>query len=630
MAKITPKTKALTDVQVALAETFLKPFESAQQMRDWVYNFFDLDFPMGCVDLDSNASPIEWMFEVYTAMRNNQGDEYPVWVVYSSRDSYKTLSCSALEVILMIHLKSTVAHMAAIKSQSAKAVQYINGFLRKVEPFLNHHGMEITSQNSSNIRITDANGNTVYTTVIVCTMTGANSEHTNFMCVDEIDVVPNPLAFEEAKMIPGVMNGRFPITVCTSTRKFAFGLMQKEIEEAQEKGYPIKHWNLIDITERCPKTRHKPEEQRQDRYIAKRMPLRQISPEQFNALMDEQKPDYEHIEAYAGCVDCKLLPVCKTRLAHRPSDDHGNLWKPIQSTINSFNRVEPDTAEAQLLCWKPSSSGLVYPRFDKTEGENTLTLDQAYYEFMGDEVTGITLPELILKMSEAGIQFYVGGDWGFRHNFALVVGAILPSGDFWLVESFVMSGLEFPDMMKYSEHIRDKYMPRKWFMDTAQPMFIKSFKKAGMSCKEFRKDVSGGIAATRGQVTDATGRRRLKVLLTQENAHLLKAFSNHHFRTDAAGNITAEPDDEEYADVMDSLRYMCQNLFATKGGLVAPDLREREQEILKHRSSLPQFQPDPGQRNYFNEIFEIASNEVDSKGKGKSATGSVFWDFSND
>lgn len=629
MAKNLDKIKELNDTQKALAEIFLTPFESSDQMRDWIYNFFDIDFPGSKIDPDSNSSPVDWMYEVYNSMRKNQGDVYPSYVVYSSRDSYKTLSCSALEVILMVHLKCTVAHMAAIKSQSAKAIQYINGFLRKIEPYLNYHQIEVTSQNTSNISITDANGDKVYTTVIVCTMTGANSEHTNFMVVDEVDVVPNPMAFEEAKMIPGVLNGRFPITVFTSTRKFAFGLMQKEIENAQNLGLPIKHWNLIDITERCPPDRHKPDFPKEIRYIGNKMPLRQIGESDYNSLIEDRKSEYSQIEAYFGCVSCKLLPVCKTRLAHRSLEDHGNMWKPISHTINQFGKINPDMAEAQLLCWKPSSTGLVYPRFDRTEGQNTLTISQAYYEFTGEENSNIQFNELILAMLDAGIQFYVGGDWGFRHNFALVVGAILPSGDFWIVECFVASGLEFPAMMQYSAYIRDKYRPRKWFMDTAQPMFIKSFRKDGMPCKDFKKDISGGIASIRGQIVDASNRRRLKIILTQENDHMVKALLTHHFKMDASGNLTSEPDDDEYADACDSLRYMGQNLFSPKKKQSSAEISDQEKDIIKNQYAPHHLQAEPGQRNYFKEIFSSVT-EDSSKPKGQSTSGSLFWDFSKD
>lgn len=445
-------------------------------------------------------------------------------------------------------------------------------------------------------------------------------------CVDEIDVVPNPQAFEEAKMIPGMLHGRYPLTIMTSTRKFAFGLMQKEIERAQGNGHPIRHWNILDITEHCPPERNKRFEPKIERYIARSLPLQQLSIKEYESLPDEKKGEYQLIEAHAGCAECKLLPVCKTRLADRPETDRGGLWKPIDFTINQFFKIEPDMAEAQLLCWKPSSTGLVYPRFDSNQ--NTISLEEAYYQFTGDQKDNVTLNDVIFALIDANINFYVGGDWGFRHNFALLVGAILPSGEFWILETFAMPGLEFPDMMKYAEYIRDKYRPKKWFMDTAQPMFIKSFRKAGMPCKDFKKDVSGGIAAGRGQIVDASNRRRLKVLLTEENKILLKGFATHHFKTDAAGNITSIPDDEDYADILDSYRYMCQNLFAPKGKLSAGDLKEREQDIIKHQS-MPQFQPSPGQRNYFQEIFDNTVDKDSKPGKGKNSNGSIFWDFSD-
>ena len=49
--------------------------------------------------------------------------------------------------------------------------------------------------------------------------------------MDEVDVVQDPRALEEAKMIPSMSNDRkyFPLTVYLSTRKFAGGLMEKTL-----------------------------------------------------------------------------------------------------------------------------------------------------------------------------------------------------------------------------------------------------------------------------------------------------------------------------------------------------------------------------------------------------------------
>ena len=621
----------LTEEQQIIAQTFLVPFESAEQLRDWAYNFLGIDFPLGRIDPTSNSSPAEWLFDAYTAIRNNLGGEKPTYVVYSSRDSYKTLSCAALEVIVMVHFELTIAHMAAIEPQSKKAVQYINSFLRKVNPYLEFHGRKIESQNTRNIAIKNEEGEICYITVIICTLTGANSEHTNIMVIDEVDVVRFPQAYEEAKLIPGVLNGRHPITIMTSTRKFAFGLMQKEIDSANEQNNPVLHWNILDITERCPEERHRPDLPKEERYTALNLPLRNLSPSEYQSMQEEKKSEFKKQEAYAGCAKCPLLPVCETRLAHRPKSDVGGLYKPIDFTINQFGKVNPDMGEAQLLCWKPSATGLVYGRFDAEEGQNTLTLDQAYYEFTGIHASGITLDDLIDLFHRKGINFYVGGDWGYAHAFALIAGAVLPSKEFWLFETLAIPGLEYEDMINRAIYFRDKYKPKKWFMDTAQPMFIKGFKKRKMPCKEFKKDVLGGIESIRGQIVDASNKRRLKVLKTDENDFLISGFQHHHFKMDASGNITKDPDDEEYADVMDSLRYMGQNLFAPKGNIrTGANNAVKNALHVKQRQELYKKNPMKIHSDVMvNRIRDLSVDGLNSDSKGKTEGGQVYWDFSD-
>lgn len=624
---------SLTQDQQILAGTFAVPFETPEQLKDWIFNFLDLDLPIGHIDPDSNSSPVDWLFEAYSTIRHNHGSDKPSFVVYAPREGYKTLACAALEVIAMVHFNLTVAHMAAIESQSKKSVQYINTFLKKLQPYLAHHGREIISQNAKNLTITNKTGDVAYLTIIICTMAGANSEHTNMMVVDEIDVVRFPQAYEEAKLIPGMLRGRFPVTILTSTRKFAFGFMQKEIDMAKELNQPVLHWNIIDITERCQPDRHMPELPKEVRYTAKRLPLRNISEDEYSQMLDERKAEYNRIEAFAGCAKCKLLPVCKTRLATRPENDIGGLYKPIPFTINQFSKVSPDMGEAQLMCWKPSSTGLIYPRYDEEEiAGNTLTLIQAWKAFTGTEPKkNLELSDIIDLFHRKGIQFYVGGDWGYKHCYALIAGAILPNGEFWIFETFAMSGLEFPDMMKYAKYFRDKYKPKRWFMDTAMPMFIATFRRNKMPCKDFKKDILGGIESIRGQIVNAENRRALKVLKTKENEFLIKGFRHHHFKLDAQGNITTDPDDEEYADVMDALRYMGQNLFASKGSVrVGSDagISARESALRAQRNAMYSNNPDKMHSDLISSQIRKLAKDGDGSSKGKSEGGSVLWDFS--
>lgn len=552
----------------------LRPVKSAAQLKEWILTFLGLDMPFGHIDPDSNSSPIEAMWTIYETIKDNTGEDNPGYIMLSAREGYKTLSASILEVLLMIHFKMTIAHMAAIKDQSAKSVKYINYFFSKIEPLLEVAGWENKSQNKMMIEWRDPDGEDVYIQIVVATMSGANSAHTNLMFIDEIDVVKDPAAYEEAKLIPGYAKGIHPVTVKLSTRKFAFGLMQQEIDKANDpedpSGDKILRWNILDVTERCPTTRHKPELPREDRYVAKQIPLRQISTEEFTKLSTVDQAKWDKVEgAFAGCKTCKLLPVCKTRLAKRPSVDFEGLYKPVGAVLNTFRKTDPDRAQAQLMCWKPSSKGMVYPRFESTlDSGNVISLEKAWETLVGEKPrkSKITDIDLLFQMQTAGIRFFAGVDWGYTHDFVIVIFAMIPNGDIWIVDCYSQDGLEFSDCLTKAITYRDKYKVERWFCDQAMPSHIKSFNKNHMKSPEFTKDVMGGIEALRSKIVDSMGRRFLKVLNIDPCKKVVLAFLKHHFKLGPDGKPTLEPDDTPgVSDQADAMRYVGQCLFPVKG-----------------------------------------------------------------
>lgn len=612
-------------VDPVLAKVFLSKFKTKAHLRNWISLFLHLDFPDSYVDPDSNSSPIDWMFETYMDYSKNEGNKSPEIIVISSRESYKTISEAVFGVIMMVHFNATLAHMAAIVPQATAAQKYINSFMQKISPYLEFHGFLMNSSNSKEISIKNKNGEVSFMKIIVCTITGANSSHTNLFTIDEIDTIRSQegiRAYKEAQMIPGVFNGQFPITIKTSTMKFPGGLFSKEMEKAAKKGYKVRRWNIIDITEYCPPERNLPNEPRQKVFVGKNLPLSTLKPDEYASLTDKEKEKYDEIDAKAGCVKCKLLPVCRMRLSERSPRDRGGLWKPIDFTITQFEKTDADLAEAQLLCWKPSSSGMVYPRFLNKDVEgNTYTLAQAWFAFTGTEAPpGLTLPQLTDFMIKKGVNFYCGVDWGFRHAFSIIVSALPPSGEWWIVDTYSVPGLEFEQMMDLSKKVRDLYKPKKWYCDTAQPMFIQAFKKNKMPCGEFKKDVMGGISAVRGQIIDATGRRRMKVLRHERNDWLLKMFAEHCFLLDSNGNLTQEPDDSEVADSADALRYLAQNLFKPK--------KKAEIPLQNYGVNFTQEQPKQEYEDWLIQKARSLATEDNSDRRGNN--GSIFFDFGDD
>jgi hypothetical protein len=613
-----------------LAKTFLTRISSPQHLKQWIDNFLSLDFPDSWVDPDSNSSPIHWMYQTYKMYETNMGNTSPDTIVISSRESYKTLSEAVFAIIMMCHFGASIAHMAAIVPQATAAQKYIDAFIQKVKPYLSYHGIQLDAQNSKEISIKLFPGTVkekiAYMKIIVCTVTGANSAHTNIFTIDEIDTIRSAeqiRAYKEAQYIPGVFNGQHPITIKTSTLKFPGGLFSKEMDKALKNNFRVYKWNIIDITEKCQPDRHKPDLPKQKVYVAKGLPLKTISKDEYLMLNSKEKDQYDEIEAMAGCAKCPLLPVCRQRLASRSENDTGGLWKPIDFTIAQFTKTDPDLAEAQLMCWKPSSQGMVYPRFlDKADGSgNTYTLNQAYEAFTGEKPNvKITLPQLVDTLQKRGIKFYCGVDWGFRHAFAITVSAQIPGGDWWLIDAYSISGLEFEQMLDLSKSVRDLYKPAKWFADTAQPMFIKAFKKNKMPCAEFKKDVMGGIESVRGQIIDAKGTRRLKVVIHDRTQILLKMFAEHCFLLDSLGNLTNEPDDSDVADVADTIRYQGQNLFKPKANIV---------------TSTPaiSFETPAPERTYQDWLTQ-KTRELTEGSKagtsGKTSDGNIVWDFGSE
>lgn len=542
-------------------EEILKPLTSAEGLRDWVYLFFDIYMPLGHIYPESNSSSVEAMWEIYCAVRDNTGAKIPGYTLMSSRDSYKTLSASILEVLLLIHFRTTIAHCSAIVSQSQKSVEYCTSFMRKVMPYLEYHGWRRTSQNKMRIELVTDLLETCYIQIIVLTMRGANSAHTNLMFVDEVDLC-DPNAYQESKMIPGVAKGRFPITIRLSTRKFAFGLMEKEMAAAPTTGEKIIRWNILDVAEHCKASRCLPDEPMVKRFIPRELPLRQISEADFIKLDENKKDEWQEEMAYKGCLECPLFSVCK-RMLHEvtPPESTGYLFKPIDAVINVIRAVDPDVAEAQLLCHKPSSKGLIYPRFSSSE--NVLTVQQAW-----EMISGLDTPchfnMLVQYLIDLGIPIEAGVDWGYTNEFAVTVAALLPSGQSLIIDMFAAADLELDDCVKICKELKEKYNISKFWCDQAYPAYIKTFNRHGLTSPKFTKDVPLGIEAVRGRIVNSANKRSLFVLKVDRLERLIKSFGTYHWKLDAQGNITDRPDHTAESDVMDSVRYLYQCVYGKK------------------------------------------------------------------
>jgi hypothetical protein len=624
-------------VNETLAKTLLIKCYTKEHFSNWFVQFIGIKFPDSYIDEHSNSSPLDAAYEAYSAIRDDKCKTVPGYIWLSARDCYKTLSGAALNLIILLHFNISIAHMAAIKDQSEKSLQYFNDFIRKLKPYLEYNDWEVTGEAKDRIQLLNKDKQLLYIRVIVANKAGGNSEHVPCMSFDELEVLSSEgvHGYKEAKNIPTRRNfddgtGVGPLIIKYSTRKYAGGIFGREIDNAKVSGEIVRQWNLIDVTEKCKPDRYLPDLPKVNRYIGNNLPLSNISEERFNELPDKEKEKYSLIRAHAGCATCPLLPVCKTKLADRPENAKGGLYKDIDFVIGRFKINDPDTAEAQLLCWKPSTQGMVYPRFSNNpDGTgNVFTVAQAY-EFYTSEKCPLNFShdDLVRLLISKGIRFHCGVDWGFEHAYSIIVTAKV-SGQWWILESVAITGLEWEQMVAEAERIRDKYnRPAKWYADTSEPRSIKGFNKRKMPCADFKKDVNGGIEAVRGQIIDASGVRRLKVIESEHTQVVLHMFKNHTFKLDTLGNPTREPDDTiGVADSADALRYAGQNMFEPKG---KNELAGQKEAPLTEEQIREKYNKEvsASYTNWLSKEIKSHTSETKSTGTVVSKSGSIVWDI---
>jgi hypothetical protein len=554
------------DKKIELAKLMLTPLDSAKDIKDWAKFFLDLEIPTENTDPASTSNPLDAAWYIYETFKFNIGNQRPGAIMISCREGLKTIIVTILELLLLLHFQLEIGHAAAIESQSSIALGYIEGFKFKIEPLLKAAGWEEQTNNKRVMKFKTPQDKSPYVKVVVCTSKGMNGLHSNVLFLDELDLA-DKAALKEGKNITGFSKGIHGMQVLVSSYKYSFGNVAESLEKAEDMNYKVLKWNLLDLAEKCPKDRHLPDEPKQDMWVDNDLPLRKYTVEEYSLLPDLEKNRLELIkDSYAGCVKCPILPLCKKKLSEKPDHATGGFYKPISSVIQKFKENDPDTAESQLLCRRPGSEGLVYPRFSKFE--NSITTKEAYELIIGSptKYSSVSEATLLYAMQNAGIEFYTGVDWGFNHPFVILVVAKIPNGDWWLVETYTCSELDIDDILDTAKSFRDKYNPIKWYCDTSRPDYMKAFNKNGMRCQEFKKDVLAGIAAVRSKIVNSNGKRTLKILQNECNKKAFESIAKHRFQLDAQGNVTPNPEDEPViADICDSLRYIGQNVWSVKG-----------------------------------------------------------------
>ena len=369
-------------------------------------------------------------------------------------------------------------------------------------------------------------------------------------------------------MIPGERTDRkqLPITLKISTRKSAFGLVQQEIDQAHKTKMVVRHWNVLDVTQSCPPTRHRPDLPRLPIYVDPKE-LEAIDQARYDATPDDRKPRFQKLEGYGGCLtNCQMFAACRGHLATKQLSTAATL-KSVSATQLAFKRLggSPDVASAQLLSRKPSSEGLIYPRIDADV--HALTAEELLWLIAERRVEGATPQQLAnILIGELGAEWVGGIDFGYTHNFS--VSELLVVKPWAIVFDFFESaGLELEQQIALCEERGVLARNPRIYPDMAYPGSIAAFSRRKFKMIRWKKgpgSVADGIQITRGKLRPTMGQPELLFLRQSPGAmRLMELLSKYHFTKDAQGNWTDVPS-EDGDDGPDSLRYAVQNTFPSQ------------------------------------------------------------------
>jgi hypothetical protein len=215
---------------------------------------------------------------------------------------------------------------------------------------------------------------------------------------------------------------------------------------------------------------------------------------------------------------------------------------------------------------------------------------------IGEDVSIDNFEYLKDHLKALGVTIIGGGDWGYTDYTVLVVIALMPGGEAWLLDTFIQQHLELDDIVKYGKELQDTWGVDRWYVDQNYPAYLKTLKrKAGMKCPAFKKVVEDGITGLQGKIVDSSNVRRFFVVDTPKNKQVIDSFNEYKWKLDGKGDIIeGEPyhDKDGVADIMDAIRYPAQNLFIkgkkpsyTSSGrpedLKPTQTIEKNQEIVK-------------------------------------------------
>ena len=265
----------------------------------WIKSIFGVEIPRKSICPEHDA-PFDFVADVFFQL-------YPQIIAVANRSGGKTLNFSILDALNMyLHSNCEIATVGAIEDQAKRCYRYFQGWTQQIAIFK----QKLIDSLMSMSRF--SNNSTLE--ILTGTIRGVNSPHPQIVFLDEIELM-TWIVLQEAFSMAQTKNHIRGQTIVTSTRKFAYGPMERLLTEAEQRGFRIYKWCILEVLEK-----HDP-------------------------------------------IECSQTKFGQNECQGRCDQYQG--YYSFADTVSKYLNLDADTWDSQWRCKKPSLSGLVYPQFNE-------------------------------------------------------------------------------------------------------------------------------------------------------------------------------------------------------------------------------------------------------------------------
>jgi len=569
-----------------------EPCLSKEELKQHIKTFIKVDLPDVTIDENSNSNPMELIYSVYETMRTGKGPQRIV--VAAARNTMKTLSAAILRFYSMIHFRRSGTHLAATADQSQSLILYLDKFLGidGVAEFIGMSNTRAKVLEKLPPNSFTKNG-TCSLRIAIATKAGVNSQRGSFNTRDELELIPIEI-IRESSFISDPTNDehRFgPIEMELSSRKIADGPLQEKIDEASQKDPPadlrLHFWALSDFMQRCPDEIHEPEKPRKLAYMNMDTLETIWEQDQYDAMKETEKLQYNTINTYHGCRTCPAFIACQSRAPKQTGTS--KALRDI-SFVNLILKAvkDPDTIISQALNLRPGKSGQVFRMFRKYR--HVKKPIEAYKWMFGEyynpsrysseklqqilkdrpwEITP-TLEIIYQKLKEERWDLVFGVDWGYFPARAVVtLWAYHKRTDravgFHTRSTQHMANKDFADYIckdVWTTYPGDYVAPD--LADPASPTYFGAHGVRSLDKKPTK--IATGVSQIRSLLFDPIAQQEKLIVIddeTEDSERLINAFEKWSHKKTPLGFDNEKFEDDDHCDFLDPSRYALAS-FITK------------------------------------------------------------------